>query len=733
VVTDLSGEANDGLAVRILCSPADVVFFVPEVRHYADTDKDALGFLPASVYDEAAQSGNLLIAVASREGLNVYAGHLLFGGRFPHAKIYQIFVAPPFREKGVARTLIAKLVDITEGCSYLSIAARVAAELPVNAFWEGMSFSITGVRAGGFSRKRIINLRVRQLNTRTLFSPIADYAQDLGLVDRLAIREPVFVIDLNVFWDVVRQRPRSSYAAEVVAAAFHQLVHVVVTSEFVKELGRTSRPDPTDPALEFAMQLPVLPEPDSVKLSLLVEGLSRIVFPAQVRDGVLSVQDRSDLVHLAIAVHHSANAFVTAENAMLQARDVIYDRYGVEVLHVEKLAEALKNAQRLIPTFRARLSSDTVNLWELVSGNSSQVESFLKCNSAPAEYREDFLSAGRIGSDRKRLAVTSEMQMVCLASWDITAGLQRRANVRLIADEEHPAAETVLNCIIGKVCAEASRGGPVLLRLSTPVGHVVSKKIALLHGFRPPEFPEAGGEMFLQKVSVGRPVVASNWSRVRKTVQECSGLALPDAFPRSEGDETSISFVTAAGTPGAISLPRLEKLLSPTIFIGEGRIGCIAPIRRVYSEQLLQASAQMSLEPNREAALFSERVYFSSCRNLRVLPSNTALLFYESGGGGGRAAVIAVARVLTTEVHTKKALSAERLRHGVLDSDDLLELTASESVAVTTFDSVMTLDQPVRLDRLRRLGCVDGANLVSARQLSYEQLVAVVQEGFPLG
>jgi GNAT superfamily N-acetyltransferase/predicted nucleic acid-binding protein len=733
VVAPLRVGSKDGLAVRILSSPADVLFFVPEVRQYADTDKDALGFLPSSVYDEAAQSRKLLIAVAPRQGLNVYAGHLLFGGRFPHAKIYQIFVVPTYRDKGVARALIAELVEITENLSYLSVAARVAADLPVNAFWDRMSFGITGVRAGGLSRKRMTNLRVMQLNTRTLFSPIADYAHDLGLVDRLAIREPVFVIDLNVFWDVVRQRPRSSYAGQVVAAAFHQLVHVVVTSEFVKELGRTSRPDSTDPALEFAMQLPVLSEPDSVKLALLVEDLSRIVFPDQVRGGALSVQDRSDLVHLAIAIHHSANAFVTGENAMLQASGIIYDRYGVEVLHVEKLADALKKAQGPIPTFRARLSSDTVHVWELVSGNSSQVESFLKVNSAPAEYREDFLAAGRIGSDRKRIAVTSETQMVCLASWDITAGLQPRANVRLIADEEHPAAETVLNCIIGRVCSEASRGGPVLLRLSTPSGHVVSKKIALLQGFRPPESSDPAGEMFLQKVSIGRPIVASNWSRVRKTVLECSGLALPDPLPRFEGDETSISFVTAAGTPGEISLPQLEKLLSPTIIIGGGRMGCIAPIRRVYSEQLLQASAQMSLEPNREAALFPERVYFSSYRNLRVLPSNTALLFYESGGGGGRASAVAIARVLSTEVHSKKELSAERLRHGVLDSDELLELTASGSVAVTTFDSVIALDQPVRLDRLRRLGCVDGANLVSARQLSHDQLVAIVQEGFPLG
>jgi hypothetical protein len=80
----------------------------------------------------------------------------------------------------------------------------------------------------------------------------------------------------------------------------------------------------------------------------------------------------------------------------------------------------------------------------------------------------------------------------------------------------------------------------------------------------------------------------------------------------------------------------------------------------------------------------------------------------------------------------KKEISAEMFRHGVLDSDDLTELTASETVAVTTFDNVMPLERPVSFDRLRELGCVDSLNLVCARPLSYEQFGAVIKEGFLL-
>ena len=551
-------------------------------------------------------------------------------------------------------------------------------------------------------------------------------------MDRLAAREPVYVIDLNVFWDVVRKRPRTPYAAEVVSAALRHLVQIVVTPEFIRELNRTSRPSAADPALEFAVQLPILPEPDIATVDALVNQLASIIFPSKAMNSALSVQDRSDLVHLAIAAHHGANAFVTSERTLLKAKAHMFEYFGIEVLHVEEFARILKEAQKLVPSFRALLSSNTIEVLELMADATSLVESFFTVVPAPLEYREDFLAAGAIGSNRKRVAVMSDRQIVCLASWDAKAGLHSRANVRLVADEEHPAVETVLNCVIAKLCRDATRNGPVFLRLCTPPGHVISKKVAVIHGFRPPEFPDDRNADVLQKLSIGRPILPSSWAKMRKTAQQCSGLELPEHPPDYSNAEVNVKFVTAAGAKGMLSLPRLESLLSPALIFPPGRGGSIAPIRRVYSERLLQASPQLLLEPNREAALFSERVYFSSSRNARCLQPNCALLFYESGGGGGTASVVAVARIVSTEMHAKKEISAEMLRHAVLDTDDLGKLTASATIAVTTFDNVMPLERPVSYARLQQLGCVDSLNLVCSRPLHQDQIVAILEEGFRL-
>lgn len=111
------------------------------------------------------------------------------------------------------------------------------------------------------------------------------------------------------------------------------------------------------------------------------------------------------------------------------------------------------------------------------------------------------------------------------------------------------------------------------------------------------------------------------------------------------------------------------------------------------------------------------------------LTEGTPMLFYESGRDRGRAAVIAVARVVRTNLLLKGDILSSVLRRGVLERRTIERVSASESVAATTFDNIMLFGKPVRLGRLRNLGCVDGSNLVTARRVSAPQFSAIVSEG----
>jgi GNAT superfamily N-acetyltransferase len=244
---------------KIECNPRDVCNWVKEVRGGADSDKGALGFLPAQAYEQAAAQGTLFVALDVRNQQPRYAGHILFGATYPHAKIFQAYVSDAYRGSGLGRRLVETLLEHLEEMQYLSVIAKVASELPPNAFWESLKFETVATKSGGTTRGRIINIRARQFNTPALFGyrrPVSG----IPLNDPIPNLSTVFAINLNVFFDVVKRRPRYDYGASVMTAAFNNIVRLMVTEEFTRELRRSGNAT-HDPILEFALQLPTLPAP----------------------------------------------------------------------------------------------------------------------------------------------------------------------------------------------------------------------------------------------------------------------------------------------------------------------------------------------------------------------------------------------------------------------------------------------------------------------------------------
>ena len=116
---------------------------------------------------------------------------------------------------------------------------------------------------------------------------------------------------------------------ELACELFHcyrPLVRVAVSEEFVQELRRTSIPNTADPLLALALELPRLSPPCKTVQDKIVEELATLVFPHRGEHSALTIQDCSDLVHLATAIHHKAAGFVTGEKSILRARENLRQR-----------------------------------------------------------------------------------------------------------------------------------------------------------------------------------------------------------------------------------------------------------------------------------------------------------------------------------------------------------------------------------------------------------------------
>src|ERR1019366_1469248 len=114
--------------IEILHHQTDVLQYVEAVRMHADAERESLGFFTGNVYEEAAKNGTLFVAVSDDDARR-YVGHILFGGKYPHARVSQTLVAPMARGRGVGKRLVKFLTELVEGKGYLSIVARVASDL----------------------------------------------------------------------------------------------------------------------------------------------------------------------------------------------------------------------------------------------------------------------------------------------------------------------------------------------------------------------------------------------------------------------------------------------------------------------------------------------------------------------------------------------------------------------------------------------------------------------------
>ena len=244
----------------------------------------------------------------------------------------QVYCIPAKRRIGIGKQLVQELVDYAEDREYLSLTARVASDLDeANAFYERMGFNIVKTIPGGQTRNRLIYYRVRDLDTPSLFDFMTPTAQapmhGFGISGQYSNRTPIYAIDLNVLFDVSKQRINSKEAGIVFRAGFRNEIRPVIAEEFVIELQRNSDKFHDDPHLRLALQMDILPTPKPEKIRSIEENLAAAIFPERNSQGILTPQDKSDLRHLATAAHYNISGFVTSEKAILRARDQLYSDY----------------------------------------------------------------------------------------------------------------------------------------------------------------------------------------------------------------------------------------------------------------------------------------------------------------------------------------------------------------------------------------------------------------------
>ncbi|AJX16187.1 GNAT family N-acetyltransferase [Burkholderia ubonensis] len=709
----------------ILMRYSDVAPYLEAVREAADGERDALGFLPTNVYFEFARKEQLLVAVCSYEGRECYGGHLLFDARHPKARVLQMYVAPSFRKNGLATLLLDCLKTHLTDHAFISIYARVAQDLSgANDFWQRQGFYVQSVVPGGQKRKRTIFVRTHELDTPQLFAASGVTAMNpLGLDVVGPADVPLFLLDLNVLFDLDPRRRKSNEVLELFRAERLGTCRLALSEEISAELIRTASTDRPDPMQAYARIFPTFTCPSADESHSLSAELASIVFPDRHHIEGLAESEVSDLRHLATVIHHKLAGLVTNDSSILRTSRALKQQYGIEVISpavFQSVTSLGATGERYETTL-----SETLSLTPVAAGDEAAVRQLLsKVGVSSSKAISDWAASDAGGGVCVRCGAWSDGKLVGYFVW--LSGVPRTSlTARIVVDESHPNAMNAARALLNQVLEQALATGTAQIRLEFPRHQAAVREVALAHGF--------GGvpdQASLQKIVLGRVVTNRNWDEYRGDLVAVGRLKLPDVPPTFSNADQQIKVLRPDGNAAHVSLTSLETLLAPALFCLSMRPAVITPVRRDFAEHLLAHLPQRSLLPHARAALYREKHYLSDKRTLKHFQRGSLVLFYESTKNHGLGAIVAIARVQHAYLKSQEAMARADLDPSVLDDAALEAIGRSKVKTVTVFDNLIQLPHPVPLETLRLLGCGDATKLMTTHPINDSQLQEIVARGF---
>jgi GNAT superfamily N-acetyltransferase/predicted nucleic acid-binding protein len=716
----------------LLKDPAETEKLASEVAVLGDSHRVSFGFLPAASYEEAAARGRLWIAINARGEI---LGYLFFGGRYPNARITQLFVHEQARSTGLGRYLVEALKEHAAETGIQTISARVAADLPANLFWSKCGFKLVSQVPGGQQGNRVINLRLFEVPDACLWNagdvpPVE--TGDVLLRARAPALIPSYVLDLNILFDVINDRPDLQFAKQILAAAMSAQLQLKVTAEFARELERHSAGTDVDPVLKLARALPSLPQvPDSV-LGPTVAALRALIFPEQNRSKKRASNDNSDLVHLASCIHHKAAAFLTREKAILRRASELQDRFGLEVLSPADVLQ--QEPAKTSFGLSAVVGRATLNLVELSEHHRAKAEAFLK-RFLRGAATERILDPGSSSAPRQRWFGADENgEFVGVLTYSVAGVVERSIRAFLITASGLPVQQAFVDHALQVIAGQQSSSQFSLIELAIYEPDEQALSTLKARGYSHDGQFEEPGFIRFRRIGYKGVVRLADWSAFRSQLKKATDAELPARPPTFVEAKHSGLLLRLPESHGVAqrSLASFEVAYGPLVLLLSGRPAAIVPIWESHAVELLSLERrQLDLLPGTEAQLHIERAYFGKVGFERSFARDGIVIFYVSGTRGGRKAAVGLARITYAAKIPEVKARTEFGRYGVLDSQIIEEMaSASGEIGVFGFDSVHLFRTEISYERLRSMGCIGGANLVTVQKLTESQLERIVEAGF---
>ena len=166
-----------------------------------------------------------------------------------------------------------------------------------------------------------------------------------------------------------------------------------------------------------------------------------------------------------------------------------------------------------------------------------------------------------------------------------------------------------------------------------------------------------------------------------------------------------------------------------------GREGILVPIRPQYAAELEVINPlQLSLLPKKEASLYLEKAYFRKNQGSKNYKKGMPVVFYVSRTSPDSKTAVGCGRITYSSAVTLDEAVSKLSRQGVLDRTELSTIADKNGlVHAFTYDNFNSFINRVSRKRLKEVGAIGGANLVTAEKLEFDKLNSLLMTGFSIG
>ncbi len=659
---------------------------LPRVKELWRANSATLGFFPDGAFQDYANRGQIIVATDESRGVLGFLTYRLASRR---ATIVHLCVKRNFRRKGLAKSLIDELRQgLDENC--IGVLAKCRRDYDANKMWPKLGFACIDEETGRSKKGALLNLWWQDLRRRTLFTDIERQRSETTIT---------VVIDAQIFIDLEdATQPRADEAKSLVADWLSGEVTVFLTDEIFNELDRVS-----DEARRYQLKrnvdnyLRIKDEPDSFE-SECARLLEILGTPS-------SVQDWSDLRHLAHAIAGEVDIFATRDGRLLKKSDDIYERSGLLVLHPREVIIRLDEIENEAKYRPVRLAGTSFSRTPFRARDISDISGALLLTGS-GERRRDL-------ERRLRQYITPERRF--------DSSIVRNSNGNVIAtiiienlDSKH-----------GDIAFLRAQPGKLSETLTR---HLVEQAVL---------FSAKAGHSFLSFSDVTDPrtvnaLADSGFFKLRETWAKLNYLKCTAAssfhswleeldIPLAHGHLHALREVLSEGLPGAWS--DLERLIWPGKILDADISNLIIPINPQWAQHLFDSrlASQDLFGAHEILALNTENVYYRSARP--KLPNRPArILWYVTKGKrqySGSMSIRACSRLEEVVIGTPRNLYRKFRRLGVYQWHNLKDVVKGDlnkEMMAIRFSRTEQLRQPITRERIRSV--LGGNPLRSPVQIS---------------